>query len=46
MSAYAVALWTAYCDDCDWESELFDNQYQADRAAIVHNDTHLHEDDA
>ncbi|MDL5351119.1 hypothetical protein [Microbacterium sp. zg-YB36] len=43
MSASAVKVYVAHCEECDWESdESYDDEWDADRAAEAHNDVCPH----
>ena len=37
MSAEAVQVWIAWCDECGWESETDDSQEYVERLADKHN---------
>ena len=46
MSAEVIQTYTAYCDECDWESDAYDSKWEADNEAEKHDDEyHLYDED-
>lgn len=44
MNAILLAYYVAWCDECAWESEEFDDRAEAARACEEHNNSREHGD--